>query len=111
MGTSKTTDRVIDKVRAFTAVNNAPSSAKLTYLIESRAQAGKDKYGVTMDREDLSIEEWRMHALEEVLDSLNYFEKIITLSDSAVERLRAEAVQTYLIETAFWLVQNLKVFK
>lgn len=44
---------------------------------EKRAEVGKIKYGVTMDRDDLSMEEWLIHAQEEAMDLALYLEKII----------------------------------
>ena len=41
-----------------------------------RANFGKTKYGVDMDREDLSLEEWINHALEEHMDAILYLTKI-----------------------------------
>jgi hypothetical protein len=44
--------------------------------IENRAKIGFEKYGVTMDRDDLSIVQWIEHAQEEMMDMLIYLEKI-----------------------------------
>ncbi len=42
-----------------------------------RSQAGVAKYGVTLDREDLTLEEWLQHAYEETLDQANYLKRAI----------------------------------
>jgi len=42
----------------------------------NRAKFGKEKYGVTLDREDLSILEWIQHAQEEHMDAILYLEKL-----------------------------------
>ncbi len=42
-----------------------------------RSQAGVAKYGVTLDREDLTLEEWLQHAYEETLDQANYLKPAI----------------------------------
>jgi hypothetical protein len=42
----------------------------------SRATFGKQKYGVDLDREDLSILEWIEHAKQEHMDAILYLEKI-----------------------------------
>lgn len=42
----------------------------------SRAEVGFNKYGATMDREDLSVIEWLDHAVEEMLDQVLYMEKL-----------------------------------
>lgn len=41
-----------------------------------RATFGKQKYGVDLDREDLSILEWIEHAKQEHMDAILYLEKI-----------------------------------
>jgi len=45
--------------------------------ILERAKVGKEKYGTTMERDDLSRLEWLKHAQEEVMDLAVYLEKII----------------------------------
>ena len=42
----------------------------------NRAKFGKEKYGVTLDREDLSILDWIQHAQEEHMDAILYLEKL-----------------------------------
>ena len=42
----------------------------------SRAEVGFNKYGATMDRDDLSVIEWLDHAVEEMLDQVLYMEKL-----------------------------------
>lgn len=41
-----------------------------------RAEFGEKKYGVTLDREDLSIEDWIEHAKQEAMDFTLYLEKL-----------------------------------
>jgi len=41
-----------------------------------RASFGKTKYGVDLDREDLSILEWIEHAKQEHMDAILYLEKL-----------------------------------
>lgn len=45
--------------------------------IQIRAEVGKKKYGVTMERKDLSKKDWLIHLQEELMDSLVYSEKIL----------------------------------
>lgn len=42
-----------------------------------RSQLGIAKYGVTLDREDLSLRDWLQHAYEETLDQANYLKRAI----------------------------------
>jgi len=51
----------------------------VTSIIEqftSRALMGKAKYGVDLDRTDLSLIEWIEHAKQEHMDAILYLEKI-----------------------------------
>jgi len=45
--------------------------------IAGREQAGLRKYGTTVDRQDLSPQEWRQHMYEELLDAAVYCKKQI----------------------------------
>jgi|TARA_R110000744_G_scaffold186292_3_gene305653 hypothetical protein len=44
-------------------------------LVE-RAEVGFAKYGNTMDRNDLTTDEWITHAMEEMMDQLLYMQKL-----------------------------------
>jgi hypothetical protein len=41
-----------------------------------RAEMGFTKYNNTLDRKDLSVEEWINHALEEHMDAILYLTKL-----------------------------------
>lgn len=45
-------------------------------LYDIRAIKGKNRYGVTMDRNDLSFLEWLTHLQEELMDATIYLEKL-----------------------------------
>lgn len=45
--------------------------------IRNRAKVGESKYGVTMERNDLSFLQWMKHLQEELMDAAVYVEKII----------------------------------
>ena len=45
--------------------------------IRQRADAGAVKYGTTLERKDLSFEQWLRHLQEELLDGAAYIEKLI----------------------------------
>jgi hypothetical protein len=47
-------------------------------LLETE-EKGKKEYGTTMDRTDLSEEDWLQHAYEEALDLSIYLKKLIKL--------------------------------
>jgi hypothetical protein len=42
----------------------------------TRAEKGKEKYGTTMERDDLTFAEWIQHLQEELMDAVVYIEKI-----------------------------------
>lgn len=43
---------------------------------KKRSNVGIEKYGVTMDREDLSPLQWLQHLQEELMDATLYVEKL-----------------------------------
>lgn len=45
--------------------------------LKTRALAGFNKYGVTMERKDLSRLDWLIHAQEEAMDLAVYLERLI----------------------------------
>ena len=51
---------------------------KLFAEFVEREERGVKKYGTTMDRNDLSLDEWIQHLKEELMDGLLYLEKIQT---------------------------------
>lgn len=48
----------------------------------ARSERGQDKYGVTLDRDDLSLRDWLQHAYEETLDTANYLKAAILRIDA-----------------------------
>ena len=48
--------------------------------IRTRAEIGEAKYGVTMERGDLTRVEWLNHLQEELLDGAIYIEKLKSLA-------------------------------
>lgn len=61
-------------------------------LIQGRANVGQVKYGVSIDRDDLTASDWAQHALEEMLDGAQY---LIRLKDEmeALQKENAELKQ------------------
>ena len=45
--------------------------------IRSRADVGKAKYGVTMERDDLDLLAWLQHLQEELMDAAVYVERLM----------------------------------
>lgn len=44
--------------------------------LKAREKLGKERYGTTVDRTDLSREEWEQHLYEELLDAVMYLRRI-----------------------------------
>ena len=60
--------------------------------LEKRRLEGINKYGLSMEREDLTVSEWVQHAKEEALDFAVYLQKILTMLDApkAAKKTNAE---------------------
>ena len=43
---------------------------------KSRSEVGQQKYGTTLDRNDLSFLQWATHMQEELMDAILYLEKL-----------------------------------
>ena len=52
------------------------------FKILKRSEIGKEKYGTTMERKDLSRLEWLKHAQEEAMDLAVYLQKLIELEEN-----------------------------
>lgn len=52
---------------------------QVCFKILKRSEAGKKKYGTTMQRKDLSELDWLKHAQEEAMDLAVYLEKLIQI--------------------------------
>jgi hypothetical protein len=46
-----------------------------------RSRVGKKKYNTDLDREDLSLSDWLTHLQEELMDAVNYIEKLKRIID------------------------------
>ena len=45
---------------------------------QTRSRVGIEKYGVTLERNDLELIEWLQHAKEEAMDLTLYLERVIS---------------------------------
>lgn len=43
---------------------------------QQRSEVGQKKYGVTLDRKDLSTYDWIQHTQEELMDAILYLERL-----------------------------------
>lgn len=71
---------------------------KVISKIRSRAEAGKAKYGVTLERTDLTTLDWLRHAQEEALDFAAYLEVLIQEKEKAEVWRDVRAGNTYVLE-------------
>lgn len=65
----------------------------LIALLRERHDAGLKKYGVTVDRTDLTPEQWAQHAIEEMLDGAAYLMRLkddIARLQDLIKRLEVE---------------------
>ena len=54
---------------------------RVVSLFRSRSQIGIQKYGTTLDKNELSNREWLQHLQEELMDAALYVEKIKSIID------------------------------
>ena len=66
-----------ESVKSYESVESVDSVVfSIISQFVNRSKIGKEKYGVTLDREDLSMLEWIQHAQEEHMDAILYLEKL-----------------------------------
>ncbi len=53
---------------------------KVCNKIKKRAEVGKKKYGVTMERTDLTKADWLVHLQEELMDAAVYIERLLEIT-------------------------------
>lgn len=69
---------------------------KVIRKIRERGDAGQQKYGMTLDRHDLSMAEWMQHFQEELLDACQYAE--VNLGKMDVVRQSVQIAMDALLE-------------
>jgi hypothetical protein len=55
--------------------------------IKSRSDVGFEKYGVTLEDDDQSLDTWLKHIQEELMDAVNYIEKARSVLREEIEEL------------------------
>ena len=50
--------------------------AAVIHSFQERSRAGQIKYGTTLDRTDLSPQQWAQHMQEELMDAILYLERL-----------------------------------
>ena len=61
--------------------------------IRARREHGVRKYGIGMERSDLTRRQWLQHAKEEALDLAIYLEKLIVEEDNAAFEQRKDLLK------------------
>ena len=56
--------------------------------IQERAKVGLKKYGVTMERDDLTHDEWLEHLQHELMDAIVYVQRLRTREQTLEVKLR-----------------------
>ena len=59
---------------------------RVVSLFRSRSQRGIQKYGTTLDKNELSNRDWLQHLQEELMDAALYVEKIKSIIDEQESR-------------------------
>ena len=63
-----------------------------------RSQVGINKYGTTLDRDDLSLTDWLNHLQEELMDATCYIEKLKQDVKFIEQKTRQEVKVNYEIQ-------------
>ena len=59
-----------------TTANEDTVVAAVIRSFQERSRAGQLKYGTTLDRTDLSPQQWAQHMQEELMDAILYLERL-----------------------------------
>ena len=75
----------------------------IIHKFSERAKMGKEKYGQTLDRDDVGMVEWITHFQEELMDGILYAEKLkqrISLIEKDLKNLKDTLIKDQEYETA-----------
>lgn len=90
-------DSIVASVRPETTVvpNHDSIVASVVASFQQRSERGIKKYGVTLDRTDLSLGDWLQHTQEELMDAVLYLEKLkktLSLSQNESTSLQCHTI-------------------
>ena len=91
---SKVEDKVIEEFEWYSHGDNVDSLFNNELL--TRANEGLSKYGITLERTDLSKSDWFQHLKEELLDACNYatrlemYEELTFVEKDILETLKRD---------------------
>jgi hypothetical protein len=70
----------VTETQKTSPVSDEPCSDSIVEAVvkklRSRSDAGLKKYGTTLERNDLTFEQWIVHVQEELMDAINYLERL-----------------------------------
>ena len=64
------------------------TTERLKMLLDQRHAAGFQKYGVTVDRNDLTHAEWCQHLIEELLDGAAYTMRMLQRAEQEEQQMQ-----------------------
>ncbi len=67
-----------------------PHVSAVIALLASRSETGLKKYGVGLDREDLSVLDWLDHLQQELLDAANYVQRLKSILSPLFPKTKTE---------------------
>lgn len=67
--------------------------AQVMIDLRDREKMGIEKYGVSVDKAELSALQWMQHAYEESLDHAIYMKKLILEAHREIERAKSKDIQ------------------
>jgi fructose-1,6-bisphosphatase len=67
--------------------------------IKSRSDVGYKKYGVTLKDDDQTLDVWLTHIQEELMDAVNYIEKVKEVLEDEIEEPMLKRIEMYDEET------------
>lgn len=91
---SKVEDEVIEQFEWYCHNERVSLLAKLE--LQERANEGLSKYGITLERTDLTKKQWFQHLKEELLDACNYatrlemYEELTFVEKDLLEELKRD---------------------
>jgi hypothetical protein len=67
---------------------------RIAQMVHERAARGLEKYGVTVDRKDLTLAQWVRHAQEELLDAPQYLQRVLETFREEIEKAYREGFES-----------------
>lgn len=75
--TAKAIDLFKQEIKPLFGITSDKVVQSVMNDLNERSRVGVEKYGVTLERDDLNLKNWLQHAYEETLDKANYLKRAI----------------------------------